>query len=104
MRRAIALTGESAGSSRCLIYDPKNEFLSFVSQIATCPVYSLHPFLKTPRTRSWRMCLDIRNPKAAHQFAVTLIPKEEGNNNRYFSDGARAVVRGIVISFILNSP
>jgi len=49
------------------------------------------------------MCLDIRHPKAAGQFAVTLIPRKEGPNS-YFSNGARALVRGVVTSFILNSP
>jgi DNA segregation ATPase FtsK/SpoIIIE-like protein len=101
MEAIIPQIGTSPESRRCLIYDPKTEFFGFVSKLATCPVYSLHPF--DQRGRSWNMCRDIRNPKAAGQFAVTLIPRKEGPNS-YFSNGARALVRGVITSFILNSP
>jgi hypothetical protein len=88
-------------SQRALIYDPKTEFFGYATALANCPVVSLHPF--DMRGRAWHMCADVRTPKAASQLAVTLIPKEQGPN-AYFSNGARAILRGLLNSYILYSP
>jgi hypothetical protein len=89
----------AAFSSRALVYDPKTEFFGWLS--AQAPCYTINPFDR--RGRAWQMCKDIRTPKAAAQFAFTLIPQEHGNN-AFFSNGARAVFGALVESFILNSP
>jgi type IV secretory pathway TraG/TraD family ATPase VirD4 len=101
MAYILPLIGKGPDSLRAAIWDPTTELFGFVSKIAKCPVYTTHPFDK--RGRSWAMCKDIRTPKAALQFAVTLIPREEGPNS-YFSNGARVLVRAVLLSFILNSP
>jgi hypothetical protein len=98
---AVAMIGNSLFSVRCIIFDPKSEFYTYVLNRAGCKVVSLHPF--DQRGHSWAMCEDIRTPKAALQFAVTLIPRQEGTN-AYFSNGARTILRNVVISYILNTP
>jgi hypothetical protein len=93
--------GQGPGPSLAIIYDPKTEFYEPVSRLAKCPIHTMHPF--DIRGKAWALCKDLRTPKAALQFAVTLIPREEGPNS-YFSNAARALVRSLIMSFILNSP
>src|SRR5207253_759716 len=100
MTACLPLIGKGPESARAAIFDPKTELLDYVTKLATCPVHTLHPF--DARGKSWAMCRDIRSPKAALQFAVTLIPREEGPNS-YFSNAARAIVRAVLMSFILNN-
>ena len=72
-RMAVVLgkVGKSSESMRALMYDPKTEFFGFASTHATCPVYTLNPFDK--RCRSWDVCKDVRDPKAANQLSFTLL-------------------------------
>jgi hypothetical protein len=101
MEAVLPWISQTHESQRALIYDPKTEFFGYATALANCPVVSLHPF--DIRGRAWRMCADIRTPKAADQLAATFIPQEQGPNS-YFSNGARAVLRGLLASYILHSP
>jgi hypothetical protein len=103
-RMAVTLerVGKSPESMRALIYDPKTELYGFASTHAKCEVLSLHPFERRSHARGWAVCLDVRDPKAANQLAFTFIPKQDGPN-AYFSNSARAVLEGVVNSFILNA-
>ncbi len=100
MAVALEMVGKSKESSRALIYDPKTDFFGFASTHATCPVHTLNPFNR--RCRSWDVCHDVRDPKAANQLAFTFIPRQEGPNS-YFSNSARMLMDGVLISFILHS-
>jgi hypothetical protein len=100
LRAELPKIGRGSDSRRAVLYDPKTEFWGFVRRF--CPdVRTLHPF--DQRGKSWGMCLDIRTPKAAGQFAATIIPPEDGPNS-YFSNAARGILRGVMESFILNTP
>jgi hypothetical protein len=101
LSRILPLIGKGPDSLRAAIWDPKTELFGFMSKIATCPVYTTHPF--DIRGRSWALCKDIRTPKAVLQFAFTLIPKQEGPNS-FFSNAARLIVQRVLLSFILNTP
>jgi type IV secretory pathway TraG/TraD family ATPase VirD4 len=100
LRAELPKIGRGPDSCRAVLYDPKTEFWGFARRL--CPdVRTLHPFDR--RGKSWGMCLDVRTPKAAGQFAATIIPPEDGPNS-YFSNAARGILRGVVESFVLNTP
>jgi hypothetical protein len=97
----IPLIGKSSQSLRALVYDPKTEFYGYLSALATCPVWSLHPL--DSRGKSWDMAKSITTPMAEHQFAVSLIPVVEGPN-AFFSNSARAILETVIRSLNLASP
>jgi hypothetical protein len=97
----IPLIGKSKESLRAVVYDPKTEFYGYLSALASCPVWSLHPL--DSRGKSWDMAKSITTPMAEHQFAVSLIPVVEGPN-AFFSNSARAILETVVRSFNLSSP
>jgi type IV secretory pathway TraG/TraD family ATPase VirD4 len=101
LSKVIPLIGTSKESIRCVVYDPKTEFYGYLSQLATCPVYTLHPL--DIRSCSWDAAKSVRTPMDEHQFAASIIPVVEGPN-AYFSKAAREVVETVLQSFNLHSP
>jgi len=49
---------------------------------------------------AWDIAKDITSPARAQNLAASLLPKEQGGNNQYFTDAARQVVIGLIESFI----
>lgn len=90
--------------NRAVIFDAKNDIASYLHHIGvTCPVLSFNPFESsqtTPIGVAWDIAKDITSPARAQNLAASLIPKEKGGNNQYFTDAARQVLIGIVESFI----
>jgi hypothetical protein len=101
MGATIPRIGRSKASSRALVYDPKTEFFGFLSGLATCPVYTLHPL--DQRCRAPDFAKLVRTPMEEHQFGVMLVPPAEGPN-AYFSNAARSVLTGVLHSFNLHAP
>jgi hypothetical protein len=88
--------------ARAVIYDAKTEWYGFISKLTPSPVHMLNPF--DARAKRWEMCQDLgRSPASAGSLALTLVPSVEGPN-AYFSNAARAVLKGIIRSFIEASP
>lgn len=95
-----ALSGARPGSdTRALVYDPKQEVMSFLAGLdLEVPVVTLNAFDR--RATEWDMAADVTSPATALQIASTFIPEEGGSSNRYFSDTARDLLTGVMLSFI----
>lgn len=85
--------------ARALVYDPKNELLPLLPKlgIEEESIHILDPFHQ--RSVRWDMAADINTPAAASHFATILFP-EEGDQNRFFLEAARGLLRGVLLSFI----
>lgn len=101
MNSALPKIGRTPGH-RALIYDAKQDVLSGLHAMRLgCRILTLHPF--DTRCAAWDIAQDVTSPAAALQVATILIPEEHGQN-RFFSDAARHLLSGVLISFIQKSP
>ena len=95
-----------AGSDqRAIIYDPKGDFVSFIFALCgnNAPIKILNPF--DDRCFAWDICKDIQNRAQAATIAKIFVPEpvSGGNDNRFFRDGARTLIRTVQESFQLTS-
>jgi hypothetical protein len=110
MRSVLRHVGAPGFNHRALLYDAKGDSLPTLArmgfQIASTPVsggvLTLNPFDR--RCFAWDMARDIDSPAAAMQLAATLIPAEEQATQRYFTDAARHLLYGVLLSFIAKAP
>jgi type IV secretory pathway TraG/TraD family ATPase VirD4 len=94
---------EEGKGKRALIYDAKQDMLSVLHGMdLKCPIVTLNPFDK--RSAAWDMAKDITSPATAQQVATILIPEEKYSGSPYFSDAARALLTGVMVSFIQTAP
>jgi type IV secretory pathway TraG/TraD family ATPase VirD4 len=93
--------GKSETFMNMVIYDPKTEFYGYAKERTSVPVYSLHPW--DSRGYGFAPAQIITTPKIINQYCATLIPRREGPN-AYFSNAARALHYGTLLSFQKNSP
>ncbi len=103
---AQILTQIGKGSDqRAIIYDPKGDFVSFIFALcgSNAPIKILNPF--DDRCIAWDICKDIQNRAQAATVAKIFVPEpvSGGNDNRFFRDGARTLIRTVQESFQLNS-
>jgi type IV secretory pathway TraG/TraD family ATPase VirD4 len=88
---------------RALIYDAKQDIVSILAGInPPCEVVILNPFDK--RGVAWDMARDITSPATAQQIATILIPENKNASQPFFSDAARHLLSGVLISFIKKCP
>lgn len=83
---------------RALIYDAKQDMLPLLS--AFCRrnlIKTLNPF--DERGVAWDLCRDITEPRVAVEIVFTLIPQLH-ESQPFFSDAARHLMYGVIISFI----
>jgi type IV secretory pathway TraG/TraD family ATPase VirD4 len=89
--------------SRALVYDAKQDSMSMLKGIAPdTEIILLNPFDR--RGVAWDMAKDITSPTIAQQVATILIPEEKNISQPFFSDAARHLLSGVLISLIQNSP
>jgi type IV secretory pathway TraG/TraD family ATPase VirD4 len=72
------------------------------SRAAPERTYILNPFDK--RCAAWDMARDITSPSSADQLATILIPEEKNSSSLYFSDAARALMSGAIVSLMRTAP
>jgi hypothetical protein len=97
MQSALPLIVPGSGK-RALIYDAKGDMMSLLPEIAPrAAIYTTHPFDK--RGRAWDMAADITEPRQAVQLVHTLIPPIQ-ESQPYFSDAARDLLYGVIISYL----
>ena len=88
---------------RALVYDAKQDSLSIIRGInPDCEIYILNPF--DERSVAWDMAKDITAPATAQQIASILIPEHKNASQPFFSDAARHLLSGVLISFIRTAP
>ena len=88
---------------RALIYDAKQEVLPQLAGMGLAgEVVSLNPF--DSRSVAWDMASDIIEPATAKQIAAIFIPEEKNASQPFFSDAARHLLEGVMVSFILSRP
>ena len=92
--------------TRLLVYDAKRELLPILHGMfehlgrtdAIEKIVLLNPF--DSRSIAWDVAADITSTGHALELASIMIPSEQGSG-RYWSDGARMVVAGVIDAFIL---
>ncbi|QEG35905.1 type IV secretory system conjugative DNA transfer family protein [Bythopirellula goksoeyrii] len=93
--------------SRVLIYDAKGETTAYLKKVGvTTAVYSLNPFESRkgfPQAVAWDIARDITSPTRALNFSCSLIKAESSGANQYFTNSARLIVNGVLLSFIKHS-
>jgi len=103
MSQVLKLIGRGQ-DQRAIIYDPKGDLVSFLYGLLgeNAPIKILNPF--DHRCVAWDMGKDIQTPAHAATVAKILVPEpERGNDNEFFRDGARTLIRSVQESFILTS-
>ena len=88
---------------RAIVYDAKQDVLSTIhSMKPKCPVITLNPF--DQRSAAWDMAADITSPATAQQIATILISENKNSSQPFFSDAARHLLTGVLISLINSCP
>lgn len=95
---SAAIAQALAGGDRVLVHDPKGDYTAGLYDPASCVL--LGPW--DQRSAIWSP-EDIDSPALAAEFAdaVTGASTAQGNN-RYFHDGASAIIGGLIKSFLLD--
>lgn len=88
---------------RALIYDAKHDMLSLVAGMRlTCPVKLLNPM--DGRSVAWDVARDCNTPAAAVQLSHVLMADQDGGPNAFFVKGARDLLAGVVLAFVVHAP
>ncbi len=88
---------------RALIYDAKQDVVSLLRGMDLhCPIVVLNPL--DQRSAAWDMAKDVTSPAAALQAAALLFPKAVNDANPFFSNAARHLLYGVMVSLILGAP
>ncbi len=88
---------------RALIYDAKQDTLATLAGMALpCPIHTFNPL--DARGVAWDMAADITSPAAALQVATLLIPTAQHDSNPFFTNAARHLLHGVLLTFIQSAP
>jgi type IV secretory pathway TraG/TraD family ATPase VirD4 len=94
---------KEGSDSRALIYDAKADILPILDGMGVnAPVWILNPF--DERSAAWEIGVDVTAPATAQQIATILIAPGKNESQPFFTDAARALLTGVMISFIKRSP
>lgn len=94
---------KEGSDSRAVVYDAKADTIPLIDGMGvTAPMWILNPFDK--RSSAWKMGADITAPATAQQIATILIAPGKNESQPFFTDAARALLTGVMISFMKKSP
>ena len=80
---------------RVIVYDVKSDLLSELSEMRpNSEVMVLNPFDK--RSVAWDLLADIKTPNDASNFANSLIPPDNRDENAFFTTGARNIIASVI--------
>jgi len=100
--KSVLPTIQPANNRRAILYDAKRDLLSTLAKIGvSAPIYILNPFDK--RGVPWNLADDISDAATAIEIATILIP-ERNETQRFFPDAARALLSGVMESFLRTAP
>ena len=103
MMQHIIPTIRPGSDARCFIYDPKQEILEILSGLPMqCPVHLLNSF--DERSAAWDIAKDVTTKATALQVASILIPESKGENAAFFTNAARGLLTGVILSYIIKKP
>jgi type IV secretory pathway TraG/TraD family ATPase VirD4 len=95
------LPGLKPGSNRrALIYDAKRDVLSFLANFSV-PVKTLHPYHR--EGVAWDIAADVRDDELIGEIADIFVP-QQNQTQPVFSEGARALLAGVMQSFVELAP
>lgn len=101
MQSALCRIG--IGCTRAVVYDAKQDVLSTLAGLRIdCPIYILNPL--DARSVAWNMALDVSSPATALQVAATLVPESKNDANPFFSNAARQLLYGTLLTLIELAP
>ena len=94
---------KEGSDSRALIYDAKADILPILDGMGVnAPIWILNPF--DERSAAWEMGVDVTAPATAQHIATILISPAKNESQPFFTDAARALLTGVMISFMKRSP
>lgn len=92
----------SGEDHRAIVFDPKRDMIPALHGMnVRARVYVFNPF--DQRSVAWWLSRDCKSYAVAVQLAAALVPEDEGAN-RFFSDAARELVLGVMLSLMKRSP
>ena len=98
LQSALGCLGQGHGH-RALVYDAKQDLLGLLGGMCvSVPIQILNPL--DARSARWDMAADIQSPAAALQVASTLVPAATHDANPFFTNAARHLLYGTVLSLI----
>ena len=99
LMKSVLFDAQGRLKARALVYDPKNELLPLLPKLGVPEdsIRILDPFHE--KSVRWNVAADINTPAAAGHFSTLLFP-DEGDQNRFFVEAARGLLRGVLLSFI----
>jgi len=102
LRSALAPEGELL--HRAVVYDPKLDSYPVLRGlgIPADRIHVLNPF--DERSSAWNVAADIKTQAAAEQLAATLLPKDEKEENPYFTDAPRELLSELIDTLRRKAP
>jgi hypothetical protein len=89
--------------ARALVYDAKHDLMSVLAGMRlSCPVKVLNPMDR--RSVAWDVARDCNAPAAAVQLSHVLIADQDAGPNAFFVKGARDLLAGVVLAFVVHAP
>lgn len=101
--KSVLPTIEPGSNCRAVLFDAKGDLFSVLSALKLkCPVMTLHPFDR--RGVAWDIAADVKDPMVAIEVATILIPEKSDDREPYFPNAARALLSGVMESFLRTAP
>lgn len=89
------------GDCRALVYDAKQDALPILSSIVDPSlIVTLNPF--DDRGAAWDLAKDLDEPRIMMEFAATIIAPAPNESQPFFTDGARHLLYGVLLSYYLS--
>lgn len=102
MQSAFATIGAGFGH-RAVVYDAKQDILGILGGMrAEVPIWILNPL--DTRSVGWDMAADVHSPADVLQVASTLVPVAKNDANPFFTNAARHLLYGTLLSLVQLAP
>jgi hypothetical protein len=90
--------GEQPSDLRAVVFDAKQDTMSYLHRVADCKIVTLNPF--DQRCGYWDLSRDINEPIFAEALAHILIPANPHAHQPYFEDAPRELLQAVPEIFI----
>lgn len=101
LKSVLARMMEPGSDARLLLYDSKNDFLSYLAtMVPSDKIRVLNPL--DTRCHAWDMAKDITHEAMAKDLACALVPLNNKDGNPYFPKTARTLLAGVIKAFMFH--